>query len=164
MKRVVLCGLTAALVLPVASDATADTGDALELRVVAEVEVEVADEQGEPTITRIEAAKVVPGDEVIYTISCVNVGGERADNVLITNPIPDHMLYVRDTAESDGTTVLFSVDGGRTYGAPGDLVVDDGAGGTRAAIESDYTHIRWTFADPLAPDEVREVAYRAILE
>ena len=39
-----------------------------------------------------------------------------------------------------------------------------GAGGERPAVESDYTHIRWTLDVPLAPEEVREVAFRAILE
>jgi len=164
MNRVALYGLSAALVLLVASDSAAGAGSVLELRVIAEMEVEVVDQEGEPEVARIEAARVVPGDEVIYTIACENVGGDRAENVLITNPIPDHMLYVRRTAESDGTTVLFSVDGGRTYGAPGELVVDDGTGGERRAVESDYTHIRWTLHDSLAPDEVREVVFRAILQ
>jgi uncharacterized repeat protein (TIGR01451 family) len=164
MKRAVLCGLTAALLILVASDATAAAGDALVLTVVAEVEIKTINEAGEPDVARIEAARVVPGDEVIYTISCENVGSEKAENVLITNPIPEHMRYVRRTAESDGSTVLFSVDGGRTFGAPEDLVVPDSEGSERRAVESDYTHIRWTLDAPLAPDEIRQVAYRAILE
>jgi uncharacterized repeat protein (TIGR01451 family) len=164
MGRVALAGLALAFALLAASDAVAYAGNTLDLRVVAEVEVEVVNDDGEPEITRIDARRVVPGDEVIYTISCENVGSERADGVLITNPIPDHMLYVRHTAGGDGTTVLFSVDGGRTYGAPGDLVVDDGTGAERRAVESDYTHIRWTLDEPLGPHEIKEVAFRAILE
>jgi uncharacterized repeat protein (TIGR01451 family) len=107
---------------------------------------------------------VVPGDQVIYTISCANHGTEAAENVLITNPIPEHMRYVPRTAETEGAAVLFSVDGGNTYGAPEDLVVDDGHGGPRRALAADYTHIRWSIAKPLAPDEITRVAFRAILE
>ena len=58
------------------------------------------------------AEKIVPGDEVIYTVSATNICDEPADNVVIDNPVPEHMDYLANSAIGPGTEVTFSIDSG----------------------------------------------------
>ncbi len=71
--------------------AIAQSDSGIQLDAVAEIEVEVVDEQGEKQVQRQEASLVVPGDEVIYTINYVNSGAEPVADVVITNP-PFYLL------------------------------------------------------------------------
>jgi uncharacterized repeat protein (TIGR01451 family) len=136
----------------------------VELRMVAEQEIEVVNDDGEKEVKRIEAAKVVPGDVVIYTIHYMNRGEEAADSVVITNPIPEHMIYKNGSASGEGTTITFSVDEGKTYDSPENLKVVAAEGKERPAQASDYTHVRWTFKESLLPEATGYVAFRAILQ
>jgi uncharacterized repeat protein (TIGR01451 family) len=161
--------LPVALSLLVLVAAGADTVRAqqkgsIELRMIAEQEVEVTSAEGEKEVKRMPAAVVVPGDEVIYTISYRNVGEDTADSVVITNPVPTHMLYKDGSAGGEGTVITFSVDDGKTYDVPGNLKVLDADGKERSAVASDYTHIRWTLEKSVSPEAVGYVSFRAILE
>jgi uncharacterized repeat protein (TIGR01451 family) len=101
---------------------------------------------------------------VIYTISASNTGTKPATDVVVTDPIPEHMDYVDGSASSEGARVTFSVDGGKTFAAKEKLQVRGQDGGTRAASATDFTHIRWQFEKPLAPGESRVVQFRARVE
>jgi uncharacterized repeat protein (TIGR01451 family) len=114
--------------------------------------------------TRVEAGKVVPGDEVIYTITFANRGTEPAADVVITNPVPEHMIFTRVEETPRGAVVSMSADGGSRYDAPRNLTVTDAKGQTRPAQESDFTHVRWTFRNPLEPGEAGSVSFRAQLQ
>jgi uncharacterized repeat protein (TIGR01451 family) len=151
-----------ALVLSTA--ASADKESIVELKTVAEIEVEVINEDGEKEIQRVEATKVVPGDDVIYTIHYANVGEEPAENIVITDPIPEHMEYRAESASGEGTEITFSVDGGRTFDVPEKLVVEDREGEQRAAEAPDYTHIRWSLESPLSPEGIGNVGFTAKLK
>jgi uncharacterized repeat protein (TIGR01451 family) len=133
------------------------------LTTTAETEVEFVDESGQTGVRRVKAAKVVPGDEVVYTIHCTNQGQEPAEDVVITNPIPEHMTYVDRSATGAGAKITFSVDGGETYGSADDLAVNTAKGEERPATAADYTHVRWSLVRPLAPAETGTVSYRAEL-
>ena len=165
MKRFI-CGPFAALFIAFAwSGATwAMNQHAIDLKVIAETEMEVINEKGEKELKRVQAAKVVPGDEVIFTIYYSNVGQETAENAFITNPIPKHMLYRAGTASGAGSVITFSVDGGKTYDVPGKLKILDHRGKERPAKPSEYTHIRWTFQKPLPRVAAGQVSFRAQLE
>lgn len=136
----------------------------VKLNVVAEVEVEVLNEDGQKEIQRVPAAKVVPGDVVFYTINYTNSGLEPAENFVITNPIPQHMVYLTESAKGENTEVTFSVDGGNSYDIPGNLTVADSEGTLAAATASNYTHIRWVLNEPVAPDETGIVTFTARLK
>ena len=116
--------------------------------------------------TRLEpAVTVVPGDKIAYTIEARNISADQpATRVVITDPIPEHTRYVDGSAEGDGTQVLFSVDGGMRFDAPGELEVIGDDGASRPAVASDYTHIRWVLRDPLAPSAKRSVRFLAELQ
>lgn len=136
----------------------------IELTMVAEQEITVINAQGEKEVKRVPAARVVPGNEVVYTIFYRNVGEEMADNVVITNPVPEHMMYKDGSADGKGTSITFSVDGGKTYDVPANLKVRDAEGEERPAKATDYTHVRWTLNESLAPEAQGLVSFRAILE
>ena len=87
----------------------------IEITAVAEVEVSQTNELGEKTVKRTAATSVVPGTEVIYTITAKNTGTEVADNIVVTNPVPEHTVYVDGSASGPDAVITFSADGGKTY-------------------------------------------------
>lgn len=140
----------------------ADKG-AIELKSVAEVEVTTKNAKGEKEVKRVEAAKanVVPGDAVIFTTYYSNNGKEAASDIVINNPMPEHMLYIDGSAEGSGTKIEFSVDKGKSFGLPETLKVIDAKGKERTALTSDYTNIRWTLSKPLGSGGKGSVSFRA---
>ncbi len=111
-----------------------------------------------------EDEKIVPGDEVIFTVTFTNVSSESTDNVTITNPIPDHMRYVGGSAFGPGTDITYSVDGGQSYASADELTVTDADLGTKPATPEDYTHIRWRMRNALQPGAKGYARFRAVLE
>lgn len=96
-----------------------------------------------------DAASVVPGDVLRYTITFKNTSAQdvAAGSVIITNALPDGTQYLEGTARGDDTTITFSVDGDN-FADPRSLT----AGGA-AATAADYRSIRWTF-EPMLPSGV----------
>jgi len=135
----------------------------VQLKSVAEVEVERFNPEGKKEVQRIKASKVLPGNEVIFTTYYENTSEEVAENAMITNPVPEHMIYTENSARGKGTRITFSVDGGKTYDTPAKLFIYDASGRKFPARAQDYTHIRWSFGDPLQPGAKGEVSFRAIL-
>ena len=135
----------------------------VEIQVKAEKEIEMVSDEGVPTIERVAADRVVPGDEVIYTISYRNESEEPAENVRITNPIPDHLTFTGVDGGSERTAVTYSVDG-LHYDVAENLTIVDALGTPRRAETSDFTHVRWTILEPLSPGEAGAVGFRAELQ
>ena len=136
----------------------------IELDAKVEREIEVVDENGQKTITREQAVTVMPGEVVVYTITARNVGEEPATNVVITDPIPEHMDYT-GSVKGDRTRITFSVDGGKTYDVATALMVPISEGeGERPAKPEDYTHIRWQLNDALEPGSALSVEFHARLQ
>ena len=136
----------------------------IELDAKVEREIEVVDESGQKTIKREQAVTVLPGEVVVYTITARNVGEEPATNVVITDPIPEHMDYT-GSVKGERTRITFSVDGGKTYDVATALMVPDGEGqGERPAKPEDYTHIRWQLNDALEPGSALSVEFHARLQ
>lgn len=140
----------------------ADKG-AIELMSIAEVEITVKNDNGEKEVKRVEASKanVAPGDTVIFTNYFINIGQKPADKVVLTNPVPEHMIYVDGTAEGKDAKIEFSVDKGKSYNAPGKLIIKKADGKERPATAADYSHIRWTLEKPVAPGGKGSVSFRA---
>ncbi len=136
----------------------------IRLKAVAEVEISVVNDKGETELKRMPATKVIPGTEVIYTITVSNLGDQPADSVVVTDPIPENTTYVDRSAFGAGTKITFSVDGGKSYDLAGKLKVKDAAGKLRAATASDYTHIRWVLNFTLKPKDVAPVWFKARLD
>jgi len=161
VKRKMLI-LVPVLMLFGAAAALAD--GAIELTSVAEIETVVENADGSITVQREPAAKVVPGDEVFYTMRYTNGGTDPAEDVVITNPIPEHMVLMRTEALAPGQQLVFSVDGGSVFGALAKLNVTDSTGRSRPATAADCTHLRWVFERTLEPGEAGAVGYVAQLQ
>jgi uncharacterized repeat protein (TIGR01451 family) len=108
---------------------------------------------------------VVPGDRVIFTLKYVNNGSQPATGFRATNPLPAPVQFVsvfENWAE-------VSVDGGASWGKLDQLKVSkekaDGSGKeVRAAGPEDVTHVRWVFADPIAPGAKGSVSFRGMIK
>lgn len=158
-----LGGLLLAALLLIGGNAMAQQG-AIKLEHKAEQWESVVDENGAEQTRLVEAANVLPGEEVLFTVTYSNTGDSLAEDVVITNPVPDHMVYVDRSATGDSTTIAFSVDGGKTFGAAGELSVRDADGQQRAAVGSDYTHVRWVVDNDIAPGATGTVQFKAVVK
>jgi len=112
----------------------------------------------------VEAKKVTPGDELLYTIYFKNTSKEAASNIVINNPVPKNMIYKNGSAFGSGTDITFSVDGGKTFAKAGKLKVKSKSGKLRSAKAGDYTDIRWIFKPKLNPGDQGTVQFRANLK
>ena len=135
----------------------------LQVDSIVEREIKTVDAKGEIQITREIADLVVPGEELIYTISYHNQGAAPADGVVLTNPIPDQMSYSDGTAIGEGASVVFSVDKGVSFDAWNNLFVTDSDGTRRQAAATDYTHVRWVMGSTVGAGKKGSVSFRAIL-
>lgn len=135
----------------------------IDLRTVAEVEQRYVDAQGNPAVRRVPAAKVVPGTEVIWTVSARNVCQKAADALTIDSPIPEHMAYVAGSATAARVTVSYSLDGQRYAGADA-LTVRESDGTVRAARADEYRVVRFAMNDALGAGQSISAQYRAVVE
>ncbi len=63
----------------------------------------------------------VGGEQFVLTLRFTNTTGTTVDGVRITSAIPAGLRYVAGSATGPGGLVLFSVDGGRTFGTEQEL-------------------------------------------
>jgi uncharacterized repeat protein (TIGR01451 family) len=96
----------------------------------------------------VEARKLQAGEEVYYTIRVSNPGKEPVANVVVTKRMPFGVDYVRKSASGPACDVEVSSDAGATYAAEGK--------------SGEYTHLRWTCRNPLAPGATALLRFRAI--
>jgi uncharacterized repeat protein (TIGR01451 family) len=147
--------------------AQAPAGGGVQLVNTAQKEVEV-DEAGRKVRKLVEIGKMVPGDEVVYTISYVNKGAKPAERIVVVNPIPQHTKFKAGSVEGANTQVAYSADGGKTFAAPDKLTVaardTKGTPVSRPALAADITHIRWTLNEPLPPGANGYVRFKAVIE
>ena len=131
------------------------------LKSIAEVEQEVLNDKGEKSTKRVLAEKVVPGVEVIWTVSANNICKQPSDKVTINNAVPAHMTYVASSATGPGADITFSLDG-KSFGSADQLTVQE-SGASRKARADEYKHIRWIFKNSLQPGATALASFRAVL-
>ena len=156
--------LAGAMLMLGATAALAQDKGCILLKTVAELEQVTTDERGEQSTQLIPVEKIVPGNEVVYTVSATNICDQAAEHVVIDNPVPEHMNYVANSAIGPGTEVAFSIDGGFKFGKPDSLKVANPDGSERKAEPAAYTNIRWVMRNPLKPGDVAFARFRAVLE
>lgn len=137
---------------------------AIKVTSIAQTEVEVTDKKGKKTLQRTPVAKAVPGTEVIYTTTFENTSSKPAGNISINNPIPNDTEYKAGSAFGKNCEILFSADGGKTFGHAEELKIKDAAGKDRVALPREYTHIRWNYKTQLAPGKSGEVGFRTVIK
>ena len=142
--------------------ANAQDAGHIDIKTVVQKEAVSVDDSGTRKTELVDAETVVPGDEVVYTVSFSNVSDEPAENVVITNPLPEQLTYVGGSAFGPGADVQFSVDGGQSFAAADALSVSED-GFERPARNEDFTHIRWVMNGEIAPGEHGMAQFRARL-
>jgi uncharacterized repeat protein (TIGR01451 family) len=156
-----ILGASAVLALMFSSQAMAQA-NCIELKTAAEVEKEVVNDKGEKSRVLAPAATVVPGTEVVMTVTANNTCKQPSDKVVINNPVPEHMTLVPGSAIGAGSDITFSVDG-KTFAPAGKLTVTEN-GATRPARAEEYRHIRWEFRNSLQPGASAMGRFRATLD
>jgi uncharacterized repeat protein (TIGR01451 family) len=101
------------------------------------------------------APTVQPGDILRYTISGNNRTDQPIGGLVLTDDLPPNTIYVMGSAAATGNgnpVITYSIDGGKTYTANPTIQVTlpDGRVETRPAPADRYTHVRWTFQNPVA--------------
>jgi uncharacterized repeat protein (TIGR01451 family) len=135
----------------------------LQVSTIVEKIVQVTRESGDEKPELVPVDVGITGDAVVYTIAFENTTSRAVDNVRITNPIPRRMRYIEGSAFGPGADVLYSVDGGKTYGKPSELVVATEDGTSHIAAAIDYTHIRWVLKAPLDAGAKGFARFRAVV-
>jgi uncharacterized repeat protein (TIGR01451 family) len=150
-------GAARALVLAVlmSSSSLADGGRPLEVKATAAVRQDSG---------LVPADRVVPGDEVFYTLEIRNTGSRPLATPTVDFAIPEHMRYLANSAVGAGAEVSYSVDGGHTFERPENLMMAAGGGDPRLATAADYTHIRWRFKHSLKSKAMALARFRAVVK
>ncbi len=137
---------------------------ALKVKSIAEVETTLVGKDGKKTVKRTPPEKTVPGSEVIFTNTFENTGNKTASGIVINNPIPANTEYRAGSAFGKDCEILFSADGGKTFGAAENLKIKGTDGKDQTALPKEYTHIRWTYKGQLAAGKSGEVGFRAVVK
>jgi hypothetical protein len=156
--------LSAVASIVAAQDDTAKHGNSgFSVRAIAEVEV-VGLSGARETVKLAPADRVVPGDQLIYTLEIRNKGAMSLPPPRVDYPVPEHMRYLDDTAAGPGAEITYSVDGGHRFDWPENLKVTGPDGQKRAATAADYTHIRWQLKNILKGKSVAFARFRAVVK
>jgi uncharacterized repeat protein (TIGR01451 family) len=151
-----LCALAALAAADGAGGATHD--DKISVTLIAEVTGAQAGHRIEP------ADRLVPGDQVVYTVEIRNTSALPRPPPTVDYPVPEHTRYLADSATGAGADVTFSVDGGETFARPESLFVSGAGGAKRPATADDYTHIRWQLKHILKGHAVAFARFLAIVK
>jgi uncharacterized repeat protein (TIGR01451 family) len=157
----------AAVLVPAAAYAQAAATSPVSLTSDVKIERVETDAAGKEKVTLYTPADVavVPGDIVVFTLEVANTGSQPAAGFRATNPMPAAVQFT--SVAEDWAEV--SVDGGNVWGKLPTLKVKakDAAGtaeAERSAGPADVTHIRWVFADAIAPGAKRKISYRGVVK
>lgn len=127
-------------------------------------EIHEVNKKGEKQIKYVQAAKVLPGDIVMYKNTVNNQDNIPAKNMVLKNPIPEHTHYVADSAKCQGKCkIVYSVDGGKTYDIASKLMKKDGSK-MRLAKASEYTNVKWILQEALKPQQKTYVSFKTQLQ
>jgi len=109
--------------------------------------VMVKDDDGNLVETWPKAAKVIPGTILKYIDTVVNTTDDNITDINISNPINKNLVYIDSSADSElNSTILYSIDGGKSYDIPDNLKVGEGDD-ERKAYPEEYNAILWSIEE-----------------
>jgi len=156
-----LIAAAALLACGFATHALAESQGCVAVKTTAEIEKEVVDDKGQKSRVLVPAGKVIPGTEVIWTVTAANSCKQASERVTIDNPVPAHMTLVPGSAFGPGSDVSYSVDG-KTFGPADKLTVQEN-GATRPARADELKYVRWQLKSSLQPGAIAFGRFRAVL-
>ncbi|MZR63242.1 DUF11 domain-containing protein [Alcanivorax sp. DP30] len=127
-----------------------------------ERDVQTTDADGNTDVQRQEAGDAAPGETLYYTITYANSGDESATNVKLDNPVPDGASFIAGSAWGEGTDMLFSIDGGKSFKKAAALTYSQG-GETRTAMPEQYNALRWVVPD-IQPNTTGSVGFSVLVK
>ena len=165
MRKGIMVAVAVMLLMPAVAGAQQKKGG-IDIKTVSEVEITQTDASGKKEVKRIDATtvNVAPGQTVIFTNYYTYSGEKPATDVVIKNPVSEHMVYLDGTAEGKGAKIEFSIDHGKTFAAADKLTVKTADGKERRANAADYTNVRWTIEKPLQKGDKGSVSFKARLK
>ena len=168
MKKTCMKAMAATVLLLMLGSAAfaEDVKGTIVLESMNEVDVVVENEKGEKEVKRVDAAKarILPGDEIFFSVRFSNAGTEPAEDIVITNPVPEHMILKPMTIHGENASVILSIDNGKSFDRQEALFVVEEDGTKRPPKPEEYTHIRWSFSKEIMPGEQGSVGFSAIVE
>ncbi len=127
-------------------------------------EIVQINKDGKKNTKLVEASKVLPGDIVLYKNTINNDDIKEVKNMILNNPIPEHTEYISDSATCENSCdVLFSVDGGKIFDTPSNLIIKDG-NMERMALPKEYTNVRWILKSSLKEKSSTYVSFKTKLK
>ncbi len=120
--------------------------------------VEVQQENGTSKLEWIQSDSIVPGDKVGYRITVENKGTKNADDIVLNNPVPENTTYIDGSARGTNASIVYSVDGGKTFAKPALLFIEKNGKKTEASAK-DYSNLRWVLNRPVKAGEKASVQY-----
>jgi uncharacterized repeat protein (TIGR01451 family) len=154
--------LTTTAMLFASLSAVAQDKACVTLKTEAQVEQDYTDAQGKPAKRLVAPGKVIPGSEILWTITATNTCTKPADKVVIENAVPEHMTYVADSAMATGSgaAITYSLNG-RDFVKQSELTVRDPDGKTRPARADEIKTIRWVLSAAIPANATAAARYRA---
>ena len=117
--------------------------------------VERISESGTARIVK-RADALSKGDRVILLVKWKSAA--PGTSFTVSSAVPKAMAFERSSIREQAV----SVDGGKSWGRIGDLVVRDAYGERLASVE-DVTHLRWQISEKLAAQGSGTITYSAIV-
>jgi len=124
------------------------------------VERAVQDANGASRVALEPPGVVTPGDQLVFVLSYRNNGAAPASDFTVTNPLPDSVSF----AGTESAGAVYSVDGGRIWGALAALQVRNADGSSRPAALADVTHVRWRLAQAIPAGGRGELRFRGVVK
>ena len=124
------------------------------------VERTTTDANGASRVSLEPPGVVTPGDRLVFVLTYRNNGASPAADFAVTNPIPESVVF----AGTESAGAVYSVDGGRTWGALAALTIRAADGTSRAATLADVTHVRWRFAQAIAAGNGGQLRFRGTVK
>lgn len=130
----------------------------VQMRLGAEKKVVQKNQQGKQQVSwQTLQGKVVvqPGDVIRYVVSGKNDSDRPVKNLVVTQPIPKQTTYILNsvTVKNNAAKITYSIDNGKSFVEKPTVQVKlpNGKVETRPAPAELYTHLRWKFAQSIAP-------------
>ena len=147
-------------VLALLAPAAAAAADDVSLSSEIFVERAKQDSRGKTVVVREVPGVVTPGDRLLFVLNYRNAGSQPAVGFTVTNPMPGAVSF----AEAEGDGAVVSVDGGKSWGALAALSIALPDGTSRPAAAADVTHVRWSFAQPIAAGNSGKLSFRGVVK
>lgn len=124
------------------------------------VEKTVTDANGKTSVVLEPAKVVVPGTPLVVKLTYKNEEAGEVTGYRLTNPIPESVSFV----ETKIADTVYSVDGGKNWGALAALTVKGADGVERPATAADVTHVQFAVARPIPPGGTGELSFRGVVK